>query len=212
MGHMALGPAGGGEEGTRPQYQEVVTLVAPQYQEVVTLVAPQYQEVVTLVASVCRSVLRCDMHYLVFENCVPNEASVRDFTVSNCSEGPLKFQLRERSGLAQSEELIFTDISNGMAVLEDPIAIMLPSYGRITVRVTYTPREVGEFKYSLVVQNIVDTSNVEQIQILTEVTPSHRHECSDHYHIWTYNPRFYSPLGPRLPRPIDTRGYILTRV
>ena len=78
-------------------------------------------------ASVCRSVLRCDVHYLVFENCVPNEASVRDFTVSNCSEGPLKFQLRERRGLAQSEELVFSDLSND-AVLDDP-EIVLPSYG-----------------------------------------------------------------------------------
>ena len=71
-------------------------------------------------------------------------------------------------------------MSNG-ALLDDS-EILLPSYGHITVRVTYTATDVGEFKYNLVVQNSVDANNKEEIQIHTEVTPSHRSEGIIHVH------------------------------
>ena len=86
----------------------------------------------------------------------------------------LKYRLRERTGHQQSDELLFTDLSNGQDLSNQDLS--LPSYGHVTVRVTNTPREVGEFKYSLVVQNNVDMSNSEEIEIHTEVTPSRRSE------------------------------------
>ena len=51
------------------------------------------QQTVEFAARICRSVLRTNVDELTFDNCVVGGTYVKDFTIENCSEMPLSFDI-----------------------------------------------------------------------------------------------------------------------
>jgi len=61
-------------------------------------------------AKICRSVLKVDVHELVFDDCLIGMSYVKDFTIWNRSEMPLVFYLSAK----QEPALEFTDFETGL--------------------------------------------------------------------------------------------------
>eukprot|EP00656_Telonema_subtile_P016189 TRINITY_DN18535_c0_g1_i6.p1 TRINITY_DN18535_c0_g1~~TRINITY_DN18535_c0_g1_i6.p1 ORF type:complete len:2392 (-),score=867.39 TRINITY_DN18535_c0_g1_i6:52-7227(-) len=137
-------------------------------------------------ASVCHSVLRTDVHHLLFENCglQGNNAQVRDFRVINCSEAPLQFLLAQRVGhcvlSAEQQDnndepaMSFIDYDTGVH-LDTSHALALAGFAQKTIRVSYLPGEaVGEFKHEILVKNLSAEHNTQVIELHADVTLDER--------------------------------------
>ena len=131
--------------------------------------ARSQQLVVELFGRACRSVLRVDAQELVFEKCVVGSSSVKDFTIWNCSEVPLRFRLEAVMARQQQlAELEFTNLNTSMPVSEVGEAILGYSHARI--RVHFKPRSAGQFSMLVEVINLNDARNVERLGVHALVT------------------------------------------
>ncbi|KAI9139015.1 hypothetical protein BKA69DRAFT_705580 [Paraphysoderma sedebokerense] len=138
----------------------------PSMQEVpgaTTSSAPRADQQVNikLRARVCRTILWTDVGStgISFDDCVVGGTYFKDFTIWNRSEIDLFWLLNtvDLSNSQHEEWLRFTDYDTGEPIDLKPI----PSYSHRRIRVTFKPKEVGEFNYDLQLENANDSSNVE---------------------------------------------------
>ncbi|CAO3600478.1 unnamed protein product [Absidia cylindrospora] len=123
-----------------------------------------YQQFIKFRASVCQSTLWTNVTEtgINFDNCVMGETYSRDFMVKNKSDIDLYWRLNTVD--LQQGWLDFTDADTGATLLDQ-------HYGPIggcsfrRIRVTFTPKEVGEYNYDLQLENLNDARNVVQIKI-----------------------------------------------
>ncbi|KAF9147784.1 hypothetical protein BG015_010515, partial [Linnemannia schmuckeri] len=155
-----------------------------------------YQHTVKFRSTVCRSVLYSDIGEtgINFEDCVANQAYVKDFTIWNRSEIPLYWQLNtvDVSNASRENWLRFVDYedSYGGAGAEDAAEHVeeqgqhskavqsrpIPSYGYRRIRVIFRPKENGDFLFDLLLENLNDASNIEEATIHAAVRAVSRGE------------------------------------
>ncbi|KAF7728409.1 hypothetical protein EC973_006217 [Apophysomyces ossiformis] len=131
----------------------------------VTSTLADYQLSVKFRASVCQSVLWTDVAEtgLNFDDCVLGEVYHKDFTIRNKSEIDLYWLMNtvDLSNLNREDWLQFTDPETNEVLDNRPI----PGYSHRRIRLTFMPKEVGEFNYDLQVENANDARNVIQTRI-----------------------------------------------
>ncbi|PKC72861.1 hypothetical protein RhiirA1_411279 [Rhizophagus irregularis] len=124
-----------------------------------------YQITVKFRSKVCRSVLWTDVGEtgINFDDCVNGGTYFKDFTIWNRSEIELYWFLNtvDLSNSEREDWLKFTDYDTGELLDDKPI----PSYSHRRIRVTFKPREIGEFNYDLQIENANDSSNILQSRI-----------------------------------------------
>ncbi|KAI9206366.1 uncharacterized protein BJ171DRAFT_29085 [Polychytrium aggregatum] len=137
---------------------------------------PDYQLTIKLRSRVCRSVLWTDIGEtgIIFEDCVIDGTYFKDFTIWNRSEIDLFWILNTEdfSSRGDSSWLVFSDHDTGDPLDDKPI----PAFSHRRIRVTFRPREVGEFNYDLQIENLNDSDNVMQAHIHAVVRNVHREE------------------------------------
>ena len=159
---------------------------------------PAAPVVIVLSARHCVSLLRTDAHELSFDHVVVGSTAVKDFTVWNCSEVPLRFKLalshqkitgggaadrrddRERGERGDGRgggavathdarpEIGFFDADSGVP-LPDAGHLVL-GYSHTRVRAHLTPKEVGHFPMKLAVHNLMDGRNRETLRVHVTVS------------------------------------------
>ena len=116
-------------------------------------------------SKVCRSILWTDISEtgIMFEDCVVGGTYFKDFTIWNKSEIDLYWTLNTQNlgSLTSQFWLKFGDYDTGESL--DYKAI--PAYSHRRIRVTFKPKEVGEYNYDLQLENANDTGNIEEIGI-----------------------------------------------
>jgi hypothetical protein len=137
--------------------------------------------VVVLSARHCVSLLRLDVHELAFDNVtIGSSSAVRDFTVWNCSEVPLRFRLAltQRGASAaqprERPEIMFQDADSGLALPDAGHLILGFSHAR--VRAFLTPHALGQFSMQLQASNLNDARNRETLRIHAVVTSTFQAE------------------------------------
>ncbi|KAG9297531.1 hypothetical protein G9A89_001471 [Geosiphon pyriformis] len=124
-----------------------------------------YQLTLKFRATVCRSVLWTDVGEIGinFDDCVAGGTYFKDFTIWNRSEIELYWLLNtvDLSNTECQDSLRFTDYDTGELIDTKPI----PSYSHRRIRVTFRPKETGEFNYDLQLENANDPSNVVESRI-----------------------------------------------
>eukprot|EP00842_Homolaphlyctis_polyrhiza_P005160 jgi/Hompol1/5645/HPOL_004598-RA len=126
---------------------------------------PDYQLTIRFRSRVCRSVLWTDVNStgLIFDDCIVGGSYFKDFTISNRSEIELFWCLNtiDLSNQQDKNWLKFSDYDSGEPIDTTPI----PAYSYRRIRVTFKPREVGEFNYDLQIENQNDDSNTIEARI-----------------------------------------------
>ncbi|CAG8445677.1 3690_t:CDS:10 [Ambispora leptoticha] len=130
-----------------------------------SILKADYQVTIKFRSTVCRSVLWTDVGEtgINFYDCVVGGTYFKDFTIWNRSEIEL-YWLINTVDLSNSEcedSLKFTDYDTGELLDAKPI----PSYSHRRIRVTFRPKEIGEFNYDLQLENSNDPSNVLESRI-----------------------------------------------
>ncbi|KAG0580510.1 hypothetical protein KC19_4G178800 [Ceratodon purpureus] len=123
-------------------------------------------------SSVCRSVLKTDVSEIVFEDCVPGGVFVKDFSVWNLSEIPGSFELNVKCGPSEKPVLELTDYDTGLPISRGDIK----SFSHRRIRVTYKPKDVGDFTYIVHLQNNFDERNSKSVPFRCIVNPEQRQE------------------------------------
>ncbi|KAI8137679.1 hypothetical protein BJV82DRAFT_674482 [Fennellomyces sp. T-0311] len=135
-----------------------------------------YQMSIKFRASVCQSVLWTDVAEtgINFDDCMLGEGCCKDFTIQNNSEIELHWLLNtvDLSNLNREGWLQFTDAETGKELDYGPI----PGHSHRRVRLTFIPKEVGEFNYDLQIENANDARNVVQTKVHASVRSSLREE------------------------------------
>ncbi|KAL1925437.1 uncharacterized protein VTP21DRAFT_320 [Calcarisporiella thermophila] len=135
-----------------------------------------YQLTVKFRSSVCRSVLWTDVGEtgINFDDCVVGGIYFKDFTVWNRSEIELYWLLNtvDLTNTRHDDWLQFIDYDTGEPLDAKPI----PSYSHRRIRITFRPKETGEFNYDLQVENANDASNIELVRINASVRTVLREE------------------------------------
>ncbi|CAJ0650018.1 4891_t:CDS:10 [Entrophospora sp. SA101] len=124
-----------------------------------------YQVTIKFHSTVCKSVLWTDVGEtgINFDDCVNGGTYFKDFTIWNRSEIELYWLLNtvDLTNSKSEDMLKFTDYDTGEPLDSKPI----PSYSHRRIRVTFRPKEIGEFSYDLQLENANDPSNVLQSRI-----------------------------------------------
>ncbi|CAG8447057.1 5601_t:CDS:2 [Ambispora gerdemannii] len=124
-----------------------------------------YQVTIKFRSTVCRSVLWTDVGEtgINFYDCVTGGTYFKDFTIWNRSEIELYWLINtvDLSNSKCEDSLKFTDYDTGELLDAKPI----PSYTHRRIRVTFRPKEIGEFNYDLQLENANDPSNVLESRI-----------------------------------------------
>ncbi|XP_024373820.1 uncharacterized protein [Physcomitrium patens] len=123
-------------------------------------------------STVCRSVLQTDVSEIVFEDCVPGGVFVKDFSVWNLSEIPGSFELNVKCGPSEKPEMELTDYDTGLPISRGDIK----SFSHRRIRVTYKPKDVGDFTYIIHLQNNFDERNSKSVPFRCIVNSEHRQE------------------------------------
>lgn len=135
-----------------------------------------YKTSIKFSASICQSVLWTDLIEtgVNFDDCMLGETYHKDFTIQNRSEIDLCWLLNtvDLSNLNREDWLQFTDAETGEPLDYRPI----PGYSSRRVRLTFMPKEVGEFNYDLQVENANDARNVMQARVHASVRSVMREE------------------------------------
>ncbi|RUS31123.1 hypothetical protein BC938DRAFT_478418 [Jimgerdemannia flammicorona] len=139
---------------------------------------PQVDQQLTIKfrSTVCRTVLWTDVGEtgITFDDCVIGGTYFKDFTIWNRSEIELYWLLNtvDLSNTQHEDWLRFTDYDTGELLNSQPIS----SYSHRRVRVTFKPKEIGEFNYDLQMENANDASNVELTRVHAVVRSVPREE------------------------------------
>ncbi|KAL2649598.1 hypothetical protein R1flu_017726 [Riccia fluitans] len=123
-------------------------------------------------ATVCRSILKADVQDIVFDDCIPGGVFVKDFSVWNLSEVSCAFNLHVKNGQAEQPGLDLRDYETGLPLSSGEIQ----SCAHRRIRVMYKPREVGDFSYSLQLENSYDVRSSTCIPVQCIVNAEHRRE------------------------------------
>ncbi|KAG2222140.1 hypothetical protein INT45_007576 [Circinella minor] len=158
---------------TQQQQQEQETTSA----STATSTPALYQLSVKFRASVCQSVMWTDVAEtgVNFDDCMLGEECYRDFTIQNNSEVELHWLVNtvDLSNLNREGWLQFSDAETGKKLLDyEPI----PGHSHRRVRLTFMPKEVGEFNYDLQIENANDARNVVQTKVHASVRSILRQE------------------------------------
>ncbi|KAJ3156718.1 hypothetical protein HDU86_003942 [Geranomyces michiganensis] len=141
-----------------------------------TQTAPDHQITVKFRSRVCRSVLWTDIGDtgISFEDCVVGGTYFKDFTVWNRSEIELYWTLNmvDLSKKQDSSWLKLSDYDTGVPLDGKPIA----AYSPRRIRLTFRPREMGDFNYDLQLENANDSSNTVETSIHAVVRSALREE------------------------------------
>ena len=155
--------------------------------------SPAPPVVLVLSARHCVSLLYIDEHELSFDRVIVGSTEVKDFTVWNCSEVPLRFRLAlshqktttyssdertgERADVAAYDTrpvLDFFDADSGVPLPEAGQLVL--GYSHTRVRAYLTPKEVGHFPMKLSVNNLMDARNKELLRVHVVVTSTVQEE------------------------------------
>ncbi|OZJ05554.1 hypothetical protein BZG36_01690 [Bifiguratus adelaidae] len=127
-------------------------------------------------ASVCRSVMWCDISEigLDFDDCIVGGTYFKDFTIWNRSEIELYWTINtlDVSVPSRQDWLRFTDYDTGEVTGHEPIGGF--SFRRI--RVTFKPKDIGDFTYHLQLENLNDAHNIVSSPLHATVRAVHREE------------------------------------
>ncbi|KAI8917062.1 hypothetical protein DFJ77DRAFT_331406 [Powellomyces hirtus] len=138
--------------------------------------APDHQITVKFRSRVCRSVLWTDIGDtgISFDDCVVGGTYFKDFTVWNRSEIELYWILNmvDLSKRQDNSWLKLSDYDTGLPLDGKPIA----AYSPRRIRLTFRPREMGEFSYDLQLENANDSSNTVEASIHAVVRSALREE------------------------------------
>lgn len=122
---------------------------------------------IPFVVRMCRSLLKVGEQELRFENCSLGGVHVRDFSLWNASEMPLKFaiycQENKKGGVLE-----FSDSETGLLI--SSMEHVIPGFYHASIRVTYKPTELGKFHIKATIENRNDKENKEEIMIHAIVT------------------------------------------
>ncbi|KAI9489901.1 hypothetical protein BDB00DRAFT_875869 [Zychaea mexicana] len=135
-----------------------------------------YQMSVKFRASVCQSVMWTDVAEtgVNFDDCMLGEECYKDFTIQNNSEIELHWLVNtvDLSNLNREGWLQFSDAETGKVLDYEPI----PGHSHRLVRLTFMPKEVGEFNYDLQIENANEARNVVQTKVHASVRSILREE------------------------------------
>lgn len=127
--------------------------------------APDHSLTIKFRSRVCKSVLWADISEtgIMFNDCVVGGTYFKDFTIWNKSEIDLYWVLNtvDLNQGSQDSWLKFSDYDTGEPLDGKPIA----AYSHRRIRVTFKPRDVGEFNYDLQLENANDAANFEEARI-----------------------------------------------
>jgi hypothetical protein len=128
--------------------------------------AALYVETVTFRANVCRSLLSVDVDELYFDECLPGNTYIKDFTVWNRSEIPLWFRLQSSAPDFSVIDCTLFDTNERISADGQRVA----NYSHCHIRVTFKAQDVGEDEYSLEIENVNDERNIETITVHSVTT------------------------------------------
>ncbi|CAM6083476.1 unnamed protein product [Calypogeia fissa] len=128
--------------------------------------------VIHFYSTVCRCILRADVQDIVFDDCVPGGVFVKDFSIWNLSEIPCAFQIYVKTGRAEQPALDLTDYETELPITSGEIK----SCAHRRIRVMYKPRDVGDFAYSIHLENSFDVQNSTCIPVHCIVNAEYRKE------------------------------------
>ncbi|KAI9246915.1 hypothetical protein BDA99DRAFT_565333 [Phascolomyces articulosus] len=157
---------------TSDQPQEQDTVAAP----TTSTTSAVYQQSIKFRASVCQSVMWTDIAEtgVNFDDCMLGEECYKDFTIQNNSDVELHWLVNtvDLSNLNREGWLQFSDAETGSILDYEPI----PGHSHRRVRLTFMPKEVGEFNYDLQIENANDARNVVQTKVHASVRSILREE------------------------------------
>ena len=100
-------------------------------------------ETATFRANVCRSMLSVDADELYFDECLPGNTYIKDFTVWNRSEIPLWFRVQSSAPNFSVIDCTLFDTNERISADGCRVA----NYGHCHIRVTFKAQDVGEHEY-----------------------------------------------------------------
>ncbi|CAG8579491.1 12936_t:CDS:2, partial [Acaulospora morrowiae] len=157
-------------------YKPDIEITSSREIESVNTSKADHQITIKFRSTVSRSVLWSDVGEtgINFDDCVIGGIYFKDFTIWNRSEIEL-YWLLNTVNLSYPEHegwIKFTDCDTGELLDNKPI----PSYSHRRIRVTFRPKEVGEFNHDLQLENANDSENVLQTRIHAAVRSVLREE------------------------------------
>jgi hypothetical protein len=136
--------------------------------------APEHQLALKFRARVCKSLFWADVieNGIDLEDCIVNHVYFKDFTIWNQSEIDLHWILNTLD-VADGSLLMLSDAETG-----DPIEThqFIPGFGYRRIRISFRPKDIGEFNYDLQLENLNDSSNTGTVRIHAVVRSMHQEE------------------------------------
>lgn len=122
---------------------------------------PDYQLAIKFRANVCQSILWTDVAEtgINFDDCIMGETYSQDFILKNKSDIDLYWKLNTVD--LPEGWLHFMNVDTTELIDHGPIE----GGSHMRIRITFTPKEVGEFSYDLQLENLNDARNVIQVKI-----------------------------------------------
>jgi hypothetical protein len=129
------------------------------------------QIAVKIRSRVCRSYMTSDLDTagLFFEDCIVGEIYVKDFTIWNRSEIELQWSLTMTN---TQNTLQIGDYDTGSSI--DITSI--PAYSPKRLRVSFRPTDIGEFNYTIHIENLNDANNSLEVRVHASVHSIAREE------------------------------------
>jgi hypothetical protein len=126
-------------------------------------------------ANACMSMLRADTHSIAFDDSIPGGEYWKEFTVWNLSEIPLSFSLDRCSAMRDSlfQFTVENEEESGHArIIGSGAAITVDGLSHVRVYVRFRPTKdcLGESNYTVEIENIYNSRNVEVLDVHTIVT------------------------------------------
>ncbi|GAM18857.1 hypothetical protein SAMD00019534_020320 [Acytostelium subglobosum LB1] len=151
------------EEQQQQQQQQDTTPAAVVAQQQPPQPQPMIIDVLT---RVCRSQIKVDVKEVIFDDCVVGTTYIKDLTIWNRSEMPLRFSIYCKEKAISMFQ--FTDYSTGQPMSVDNQIV--PSYSSLSMRIGFTPTSIGQSTYKFKLENKNDTSNYELVVVHATVS------------------------------------------
>ena len=133
---------------------------------------PDPERILRIKASACRSILNTDVDQLHFNDCVPNETYVKDFTVWNRCEISLWFRVAPYAADAHNATkglLEFSEYDTNRRLRTDGKWSKVPAHAQLRIRVTFKAKEVGARDFRIDIENMNNVHNTKRITIHSAV-------------------------------------------
>ncbi|EGC35017.1 hypothetical protein DICPUDRAFT_79246 [Dictyostelium purpureum] len=126
----------------------------------------QKELVIDVLIRICKSVLKVDSNELIFDDCIVGQTYVKDITLWNKCEMPLRFSTYYKEKFLNY--FTFTDYTTGLPLSSENRIVQ--SYSSMSIRITYQPTSIGQFTYKFKIENKNDSNNYEIVIIHSSVT------------------------------------------